>query len=235
MPAAAGFEEVTEAGDDPVHVGDLICWLTASIGTPGIKDVIGIQLRQAFCTDIDAAPVRDAVDQRREPEPGIAQHPAQRVIAVMHGNFAVVSLDNRHADVLRVDDVLQLRDLLLIAAFEDRQLRLGAGELRQLAVDARRPANQMIDADGRRDFLQLLYRHVAARFGDNQVRFGGGNRFDIHVSAADKLDSGVIKIDPGQQPAGAQEVATVRARSAVAGHRRRAKLDQRNRDIKIVQ
>ncbi len=75
---------------------------------------------------------------------------------------------------------------------------------------------------------------MAAGLGDDQIRPGGGYRFQIDIGGANKADIAVVEIDAGELGAGSQVVATVRARPAVAGDRRRPELNQRNGNIEIV-
>lgn len=152
----------------------------------------------------------------------------------MHRDLAVVRLDHRDAVLRRVNHRFQLLDLLLIAALEDRQPRLGAGQLRQLAVNLRGAALQMVDAHRRGNLLQLLHRHVTAGLGDDQIRPGGGHRFQIDIGGANKADIAIVEIDAGELGAGAQIVAAVRPRPAVAGDGRRPELNQRNGNVEIV-
>ncbi len=75
---------------------------------------------------------------------------------------------------------------------------------------------------------------MAAGLGDNQIRLCGGYRFQIDIGGANKADIAVVEIDTGELGAGAQIVAAVRARPAVAGDRRHPELNQRNGNIEIV-
>ena len=75
---------------------------------------------------------------------------------------------------------------------------------------------------------------MAAGLSDDQIRPGGGYRFQIDIGGANKADIAVVEIDAGELGAGSQVVATVRARPAVAGDRRRPELNQRNGNIEIV-
>ena len=152
----------------------------------------------------------------------------------MHRDLAVVRLDHRDGVLRRVDHRFQLLDLFLITALKDRQPRLGAGQLGQLAVNLRGAALQMVDTHRRGNLLQLLHRHVAAGLGDDQFRPDGSHRFQIDIGCANKADIAVIEIDTGELGAGAQIVAAVRARAAVAGDRWYPELNQRNSNIEIV-
>ncbi len=79
------------------------------------------------------------------------------MIRMMHRDLAVVRLDHGDAVLRWIDHRFQLFDLFLIAALKDRQPRLGAGQLRQLAVNLRGATLQMVDAHRRGNLLQLLH------------------------------------------------------------------------------
>ena len=137
MPGAAGAHKVAPAGHHRFHRLQLILRLAAGIRPPGGEDKIGVQLRQLFRADVNALAVGDPLNQRRKAEPGVAQHPAQGMIRMMHRDLAIVRLDHRDGVLRRVDHRFQLLDLFLIATLKDRQPRLGAGQLGQLAVNLR--------------------------------------------------------------------------------------------------
>ena len=61
-----------------------------------------------------------------------------------------------------------------------------------------------------------------------------GTQYRTGIYYTNKADIAVVEIDAGELGAGSQVVATVRARPAVAGDRRRPELNQRNGNIEIV-
>lgn len=68
---------------------------SSSCGLPPVsdrrsEDKISVQLRQLFRADVNALTIGDPLNQRRKAEPGVAQHPAQRMIRMMHRDLAVV-------------------------------------------------------------------------------------------------------------------------------------------------
>ena len=93
----------------------------------------------------------------------------------------------------------------------------------------------MIDTHRRGNFLQLFHRGISRRLGNDQVRLCGGDGFNVDIRSADKLDVGIIEIDTRQHTAGAQKVAAVRSRAAVAGYRWHTQLNQRDGDIQVMQ
>lgn len=84
MSGATGIQELTPARHHRIHRLQLILRFAARIPAPGGENEIRIQLRQPLGADVNASTFRDGLNQRREGEPGITQHTAQRVIAV-HG------------------------------------------------------------------------------------------------------------------------------------------------------
>ena len=153
----------------------------------------------------------------------------------MHGvNLPLIRLNHRHGHLAGINSRLQRLNLLLIAPLQNLESRLRSRQLSQLAVDLRRAAVEMIDAHRRGNFRQLFHRGVAGRLGNDQVRLCGGDGFNVDIGRTDKFNVGIIEVDAGQHAAGAQKVATVRPRAAMARHRRHAKLNQRNGDIQIV-
>lgn len=94
VPGAAGAHKVAPAGHHAFHRLQLILRLTAGIRPPGGEDKISVQLRQLFRADVNALTIGDPLNQRRKAEPGVAQHPAQRMIRMMHRDLAVVRLDH---------------------------------------------------------------------------------------------------------------------------------------------
>lgn len=188
MPGTTGGKKLTPARHHGFHGRQLVLRFATGIAASGRKDKIGVQLRQTLGAHVNTATVRDAVDKRREGESGITQHAPQRMIAVHGGDFALVGLNDRNGDLLGVYRRFQCVKLFLIATFQNAQSRLRAGQLRQLAVDLRRAAVEMIDAHRGSDPRQLLNRRVTRRLGDNQIRFCGGNGFNIDIRCADKFD-----------------------------------------------
>lgn len=74
------------------------------------------------------------------------------MIGVQRIDFAMIGLYYRHRDVLRIDRSLELGYFFTVAPFQQCQPVLRTSKLRQLAVDFRRTAIKMIDADRRRYF-----------------------------------------------------------------------------------
>ena len=103
MPGSAGVEKLTPARHHRIHRRQLVLRFSAGVPAPGCKDKISIQLRQALGADVDAPALRDALNQRREPEPCVPQHAPKRVVAVHGVDFALIGLNHRDGQFARID------------------------------------------------------------------------------------------------------------------------------------